>query len=161
MGNREQALLDRIAQLEEALGIYRTLTGKLRSLYGLEPLHAQMLGMLYTRDFVTRDGLYTVLYGGRPECEWPEEKILDVQFCRLRKSLRKHAEETGQPEIKIITQWGEGWRIDRASKAAIRAALERGDDADGVPVVNDAPPLAPTGAAEALRERRLAFLEGA
>lgn len=138
--DREQTLRDRIASLEEVLGQDQDLNSQLRDLYGLERLHAQMLGMLYRRDFVTRDGLYTVLYEGRPEVEWPEEKILDVQMCKLRRHLRRVA-----PAIIIQTKWGEGWRLLRDSRAKIVRDLARRNGLDGIGVAPDAPPLAPAG----------------
>ena len=156
MSAREQALLDRIEQLETLLSVDRSATGQLREVFKLEPLHAQMLGMLLKREFVTRDGLYTVLYEGRPECEWPDEKILDVQMCKMRAHLKKHGHD-----ITIITKWGEGWQLSKADKAKISDAVSRGP-LDDLPVIADAPPLAPAGsAAAAPRERRMAFLEGA
>src|SRR5262249_45350001 len=51
-----------------------------------------------TREFVTRDGLYKVLYEDRPECEWPEEKILDVQICKLEVS--EIGRRPGQPHCR-------------------------------------------------------------
>lgn len=133
MGTRE--LLDRIEQLESLLGVDRSITGRIRELFKLEPLHAQMLGMLLKREFVTRDGLYTVLYEGRPECEWPEEKILDVQMCKMRAHLKREGHD-----ITIITKWGEGWRLIQEDKAKINAALKR----DELPFV-PSPPFAPCG----------------
>ncbi len=150
MRTREQ-LQDRIEELEELLGIDQSTTGRLRAVLKLEPMHSEILGMLMKRGFVTRDGLYTVLYGDRPECEWPDEKILDVQICKLRAFLKKQGHE-----INIVTKWGTGWELPRAEKAKIKALIDR-PDADGLPVVTDAPPLAPAGS---VAERRLAFLEG-
>lgn len=156
--DREIILQDRIEMLEALLGADRSSAGRLREALNLEPLWAQMLGMLYARDFVTRDGLYTVLYEGRPECEWPDEKILDVQFSKLRKFLRLHGNQALADAI--LTRWGEGWSLTRAGKAIIAAALRK-PDAGALAVVTDAPPLAPAGMqAKTLKERRLAFLDG-
>lgn len=135
-----QHLSDRIAALEEVLGQDQSLTSRLRDAYHLEPIHAQILGMLYKRDFVTRDGLYTVLYEGRPESDWPEEKILDVQMCKLRAHLRKRGDK-----IVIATKWGQGWVMSQASREVIKATLGRKPDADGLPVAPDAPKLSPAG----------------
>lgn len=153
---REQHLLDRIEQLEALLGVDRSTTGLIRDAYGLEPIHAQIMGMFYAREFVTRDGLYTVLYEGRPESEWPEDKILDVQVCKLRAHLRRRA-----IDIRINTKHGEGWSIGAVDKMKIKAAITRKPGADGLPVAPDAPPLSPASAqAKTLKERRLAFLDG-
>src|SRR5260221_2612574 len=99
-----ERLRDRVEQLEEVLGIDRSLTSRLRQAFGLEPGKAPILGMLLARDFVTRESLYIVLYADRPECDWPEEKVMDVQICKLRRILRRHG-------IAIETRWGEGWSM--------------------------------------------------
>jgi len=114
-----QFLRDRIEQLEELLGIDRSTNGRIRDALKLEPLHAQIVGMLFMREFVTRDGLYTVLYTGRPESEWPDEKILDVQICKLRPHLKPHG-------IEIKTKWGEGWSMSREDKAKLRSLIATG-----------------------------------
>jgi len=67
-----ERLRDRVEQLEQALGVDRSLTSRLRTAFGLEPGVAQVMGMLMKRDFVTHDALYVVLYAARPECDWPE-----------------------------------------------------------------------------------------
>jgi DNA-binding response OmpR family regulator len=117
-------LKDRIAQLEELIGIDRSLTGQLREAFGLEPNQAEILGMLYRRQFVTRDGLYTVLYGDRPEEEWPEDKVLDSQVSKLRKALRAAAKRRREQPVEFITKWGEGWQMSPATKACISKAIE-------------------------------------
>src|SRR5258708_20664400 len=78
------------------------------------------MGMLLKRDFVTHDALYVVLYAARPECDWPDARIVDVQITRLRRALRRHG-------ITIKTQWGEGWLMSAADKARARAAMNSGD----------------------------------
>ncbi|MGA7805561.1 hypothetical protein, partial [Bradyrhizobium sp.] len=99
-----QHLLDRIEQLEGILGVDRSTCSRIREALGIEPRHAQIVGMLLSRDFVTRDGLYTVLFESLPECEWPDEKILDVQMCKLRAQLKHN-----NIKLEIRTRWGEGW----------------------------------------------------
>jgi len=94
-------LRDRVEQLEQLVGVDRSLTSRLRTAFGLEPGVAQVMGMLLKRDFVTHDALYVVLYAARPECDWPDARIVDVQISRLRRALRRHG-------ITIKTQWGEG-----------------------------------------------------
>src|SRR5258705_9865399 len=79
-----------------------------------------VMGMLLKRDFVTHDALYVVLYAARPECDWPDARIVDVQISRLRRALRRHG-------ITIKTQWGEGWLMSAADKARVRAVMDSGD----------------------------------
>lgn len=152
-----QALKDRIEQLEEVLGIDRSTTGRIREALGIDPIHAVIVGVLLSRKFVTRDGLYTVLYGARPEAEWPEEGQLDVLMCRLRPRLEAKG-------LTVETKYGEGWSMSKADKAKLNAMLNGPDDAVPVLSPKDTPPLAP-GALddferEKLRKRRLAFLDG-
>ncbi|WP_315731632.1 MULTISPECIES: hypothetical protein [unclassified Bradyrhizobium] len=134
-----QRLQDRIEQLEHVLGVGRSFTDRLRELFGLETEKAIVLGMLYKREFVTRDGLYTVLYGSRPECDWPDEKVLDLQIFMLRRAIKS----TG---VTITTKWGAGWYMPADSKAVIRGRIE----AQQLEVA----------AVASLRDRRLAFLDG-
>src|SRR5258705_13371921 len=58
-------LRDRVEQLEQLVGVDRSLTSRLRTAFGLEPGVAQVMGMLLKRDFVTHDALYVVLYSAR------------------------------------------------------------------------------------------------
>jgi hypothetical protein len=117
-GKDIQALHDRLEQYEALLGVDRSTVGRIRDAFGIEPLHAQMLGMFFAREFVTRDGLYTVLYEGRPESEWPNEKMLDVQLSKLRKALKE-----GGHDIIIQTKFGEGWWMEAGEKAKLRAVI--------------------------------------
>ena len=133
-----QSLLDRIEQLETLLGADRSNTARLREAFRLEPLHAQMLGMLLAREFVTREGLFTVLYGARPESEWPDDKQLDVLLCKVRDRLRKCG-----ITIKIVTMAGEGWSMPSADKAKLSAMLKVPDPG------------------KSLKDRRFDFLQSA
>src|SRR5436190_13095711 len=76
-------------ELRRVLGDDQSLNSRLRDVFGLEPGLAPILGMLMKRTRVSQSSLYTVLYAGRPECDWPEPKIMDVQICKLRRKLRK------------------------------------------------------------------------
>jgi len=115
-----ERLRDRVEQLEQALGVDRSLTSRLRTAFGLEPGVAQVMGMLMKRDFVTHDALYVVLYAARPECDWPDARIVDTQISRPRRALRRHG-------ITIRTQWGEGWSMSPADKARVHAVMDSGD----------------------------------
>lgn len=112
-----QRLKDRIEQLEDVLGVGKPMTERLALSFGIDIELGVFLGMLYRRQFVTREGLYTVMYEGRPECDWPEPKVLDIHLCRLRKVLRTHG-------ATVVTKWGAGWHMPADSKAIIRERLE-------------------------------------
>jgi hypothetical protein len=135
-----ERMRDRLLQLEQILGIDSSETGRIREAFGLEPDLARIMGMLLKRNFVSHESLYTVMYGHRPECEWPDAKVLDVQICKLRRRLKPF-------EIAIVTRWGEGWSISVANKVKARAVLD--------------PQNAAATAAADTRRRRMAFLEGA
>jgi DNA-binding response OmpR family regulator len=134
-----ERMRDRVLQLEQILGIDSSETGRIREAFGLEPDLARIMGMLLKRNFVSHESLYTVMYGHRPECEWPDAKVLDVQICKLRRRLKPH-------DVTIATRWGEGWSISVPNKVKARAVLD---------------PAAAATAAVDTRRRRMAFLEGA
>lgn len=70
-----------------------------------------LLGLLKGRPFVTKDQAMTVLYGDRID-EMPEEKIVDVFDCKIRRKVKGHG-------IEIETIWGQGWRLTPSSRAAL------------------------------------------
>lgn len=135
-----QRLRDRVEQLEGVLGVGKPQTERLREIFGLEPERSVMLGMIYAREFVTRDGCYTVLYEGRPECDWPAEKVLDGHLCAIRKSLRQYG-------AQVVTKSGSGWHMPPASKAIIREKLQ-------------AHQIEISAIADQIGERRQKFLDG-
>ena len=139
--DENERLRDRVEELSRVLGVDRSLTSRLRDGFGLEPGLLPILGMLMKRAFVSHASLYTVLYAGRPECDWPDAKVMDVQICKLRRKLRKHG-------VGIQTRWGEGWGMSATDKAKVRGILDRSD-------------VGEAAAADALRDRRMAFLESA
>lgn len=118
-----QALVDRIEQLEEILGQDRSLVSRLSAIYNLERMHAQIIGIFFKREYVTREGLYIVLFGMRPESDQPTFKFLDLQMHKLRNRLCR-----GKHRLKIVTKRGEGWQMTRDSRAAIVKALNEHDD---------------------------------
>lgn len=116
-------LKSRIEELEGVLGVDRTYSGRLKESFGVEPGLAPILGMLLKRNFVSHESLYIVLYCDRPEADWPEPKVLDVQICKLRKRLKMFG-------LEIKTRWGEGWSMTVADKVKARAILDAGVAAD-------------------------------
>lgn len=48
-------------------------------------------------------GLYSAICANRPDCDWPELKIVDVIVCKVRKKLQKN-------NLSIFdTSWGKGY----------------------------------------------------
>ncbi len=113
MSELEQ-LRDRVAELEEALGLTATLPAMFR--LGLPRLEEKLLGLLLARPFIAKEAAYIVLWGARLECEQPSFKNLDVYISRLRAVLRRR-------DITIKTKYGDGWYIEAADKARLRALL--------------------------------------
>lgn len=106
-------LRDRVAQLEEAMGM------KFASpaFMGLTGNEAKLFGLLMARDAVTKSGAMDILYGLGPEADVAEEKIVDVFICKLRKKLE-------QFEIPVETNWGQGWFMTSIAKQKARDLIE-------------------------------------
>lgn len=102
-------LEDRIAELEELLGVSVSWTDQYRRL-GLPPLARLMLGHIVKRETVTRESLFTTVYGGRAECDQPDAKnAIGVRVWNIRNTLEPHG-------IKIQTVYRAGWRMSAADK---------------------------------------------
>jgi DNA-binding response OmpR family regulator len=115
-----ERLRERVTQLEGVIGFDRSHTGQIRIAFPkIEPTLAEILAMLLKREFVTRDGLYAVLYGTRPDNEMPDERVLDVQVCRLRSHLKPFG-------IAFETASGSGWYMPKPQKTKLRAVIEAG-----------------------------------
>lgn len=138
-----KALRDRVQELEALLGIGDDTVSRLYLALGdATPQQCEIIGVMLKRMVATRLGLFTILFGGLPDCDQPEIKIIDVQMVRIRKVLLKHG-------ITIDVQWGMGsWSISKDDKRKLRALMARVDDKQAVASGN-------------LHARRLAFLEGA
>jgi hypothetical protein len=111
-----QRLKDRIEQLEDVLGVGKPMTERLALSFGIDIELGVFLGMLYRRQFVTREGLYTVMYEGRPECDWPEPKVLDIHLCRLRKVLT-YARRDGRDQVGSRLAYAGGLQGDHSRAA--------------------------------------------
>jgi hypothetical protein len=57
-----QRLRDRIEELEQILGVDRALASRLRGALGISRDQARMLVLLLSRDVVTHEAMFTVLY---------------------------------------------------------------------------------------------------
>lgn len=111
-----QRLRDRVAELEELLGLNANLPAVL-FIRGPRVGGAarELLGLLLKASLLRRSAAYAALYGTRPEADQPEEKILDVHISALRKAL--------PPGVQIITIWSTGWLMTEESKAVMREKL--------------------------------------
>ncbi len=116
--NEVQELRERVIQLEGLLRFNETPDEQiaLAARYGLSRTQAKMTEMLLKRDLVQAKSLYTMLYGMRPECDQPDEDVVAVHLCKLRKALDLF-------DIAITTRWGFGWYFDAETKARIRGEM--------------------------------------
>lgn len=115
MKTREQ-LLDRIAQLEELLGLTADTPShtKLRE-RGLAPQEAKLLGLLMQRAMVSLDAGYLALYGDLPDTEQPEGL---TTLRTIIKRLRKHLRPLG---VEIKNLYGDGYLLEPDQKQKLRA----------------------------------------
>lgn len=101
-----EALRDRISELEAMLGMsfdspaFLALTGK----------EAVVFGVLMKRNSVSKRMLMDALYGGRPDGDAAEEKIVDVFVCKLRAKLKPYG-------VDIETNWGQGYFMTAPMKS--------------------------------------------
>jgi DNA-binding response OmpR family regulator len=108
-------LRDRVAQLEEALGM----AFDSPAFMGLSGNEAKLFGLLMSREAVTKSGAMDVLYGlSASDGDIAEEKIVDVFLCKLRKKLDVF-------EIPIETNWGQGYFMTEHAKQKARTLIEQ------------------------------------
>ena len=105
-----ERLRDRIRELEEILGLDVELPNQL----GFTPVENKIVGLLIKRPVVSKEVLYTALYGDRLECEQPDIKIFDVYICKLRKKLKAM-------NIQIYSRYTVGYYIDDEAKATLQS----------------------------------------
>lgn len=133
--SKVQDLLDQIDGLQQIIGTDTPTSVKLKNSLNLPGRKTPIaLGILLTRQFVSRDQMFTALYAGVPDHKQALDKTMDAYICRLRGALRDRG-------IVIRTVHGDGWTMPEESKAKLRALID--------PV-----------ARKAVSDRRMAFLEG-
>lgn len=113
--NELQSLRDRVQELEELLGLAREQADIFHRLK-LSPQQKALLGLLYRSNLVRRYTAYNALYGARQECEQPEDRILDVQICKIRTRLMPLG-------ISIETQRAAGWFMTAENKERLSALI--------------------------------------
>lgn len=103
------ALRDRVESLESIL----TADVPAAAVADLTKTESQLLGLLKKRPMVTKPQVMEVLYGARIEKDCPEEKIVDVFVCKMRKKLNPLG-------IEIETVWGQGYQLNAAGRQALK-----------------------------------------
>lgn len=107
------ALRDRVAQLEEMLGV----TFDAPPFLQLTGCEAQIFGLLLAREAITKRIAMDAVYGDRPDADQAEEKIIDVWVCKMRRKLEPWG-------IKIETNWGQGYYMSPAMKTLARSLID-------------------------------------
>jgi len=142
----ETELQNRIEELEALLGVGNDDVSRLLTVLDATPQQAEMVGFMLRRAVATRTALFVALFGARPECDQPDMKLIDVQMVRVRTALKKIG-------VEVTAEWGSGgWSISNADKAKLRRLMEAASEETASAV---------DAAREALRARRMAFVEGA
>jgi hypothetical protein len=114
----------------------RDLAMRIRHVRRMAQEESRILSILIKRNFASYDTIHTILYGGRPECDQPEPKIVDVQVCKARKSMRN----AGIP-ANVRTKWDDGYYMTREDKIAFMAALEEAEMPEAVQAAEELPPF--------------------
>ena len=115
-----ERLQARIEALEAVIAERPPLAAQLRSVLGIQTMHADTLALLMRRETVTRSGLLAHLFEAERDCDQPEDggaKLFDATMSKLRLVLHPRG-------IAIEAIWGVGWRMSRADKAKLKALLE-------------------------------------
>ena len=113
-----QALLDRIEELEALLGVDEDFTTRLSLQFKLSRSCSTILGHVYKRNMVTRDSIYTVLYGCRADDQMPSVRVIDQFVWRIRRKMKPVG-------VEINQLWGSGYVMPLASKEKMYALIRR------------------------------------
>jgi DNA-binding response OmpR family regulator len=109
----------RVEELEQILGVGPDDVALIKRALPVRKSEAGVLSMLAKRNVtLSKDAIVTAMFGGRPECDQPDARIVDVYISRLRTALRESG--TG---IEISTDWGRGYYMTVASKRALTALI--------------------------------------
>lgn len=114
--NELQRLRDRVAELEELLGI-TTIKNEFWRL-PLSPQQRAIISVIYTVKIASRDNLVRAIFGMRLDCDIPEnDRQIDVQLHRVRATLRKKG-------IELHNTFGYGWWMKDEDKAKLTTWIE-------------------------------------
>lgn len=111
-----EVLRERVRQLEDALGATGDEAVIIAEKFDLSTTLATLLQMMIKRPIMLREGALLALYGHYTERDMPDQKIIDVFMCKLRKKLAPHG-------ITIETDWGRGYHLSDETKQIITDLL--------------------------------------
>lgn len=109
-----QRLKDRVAELEELLGMRLTFP-KLR-VKGVRQIGWPILGVLLRYPLVSKEFIFSAVYGDRLEVDQPNLLVIATHISRLNKALRPY-------EIQIECQYGEGYFLSEENKERLNALV--------------------------------------
>lgn len=104
-------LEERVAYLESALGMDFIAPVEWR----LTTKESAVLGVIMAREIAPKNAILLAVY---QEMDQPEEKIVDVFVCKIRKKLEPFG-------IQIDTLWGRGYYLTVENKAKINKRMEQ------------------------------------
>lgn len=92
----------------------------------LAPLEMNVLQLLLRTENLeyvvrTKQMFFKHLYGLGNESDWPEQKIIDVVVCKIRKKIEKLADGNFLPQV-----WGRGWMLLKPGRTTY-SLPKRGD----------------------------------
>ena len=101
MSETEQ-LRNRLEELQGLLGVGNDDVSRLLTVLDATPQQCEMIGFMLRRAIATRTALHTVLFGGRPECDQPEMKLIDVQMVKVCAALNNSATTFGPNGARAV-----------------------------------------------------------
>lgn len=106
-----QQLLDRIEELEVILGADRESWLCIRERFLLGPIPCKIVGILLAREQVSRESIFTILYG--LQNDQPSTKLIDQNIFRIRRA-----------GIRVQMIWGTGYALSKEEKERVGKILE-------------------------------------
>jgi hypothetical protein len=104
---------DRCEELDRLLGLDEEFPPSL----GFTTTEQRILGMLSRRAICRAEAIFMAVWGGRPAADMPEQKIVDVFVCKIRKKLKPHG-------ICVFTKYSEGYYLSQDGKKSLHALCE-------------------------------------
>ncbi len=102
----------RVRYLEREYGFHNAVP----LIFGLTGSESKALNLLIERDMASRAQLMDALMHGRGGDEEPEQRIIDVYICKIRKKLKPFG-------VEVTSVWGRGYLLSSQDKAKVAAYL--------------------------------------
>jgi hypothetical protein len=119
--NEVKQLKDRIAELEELLGLQLEFP-KIK-IKGIRKIGWPILGVLLKHPLATNEFIFRAVYGNRLEADQPNILVIATHMSRLNKALRQHG-------VRIENQYGEGYFLNDENKRRLNELVRPKEDND-------------------------------